>query len=1517
MKRIKHVSLQFVLIKTVILLFFIPAFSFSETNPLPVNESPETFLELDRDSENVDFFLSGSWKINLTGSTGAGWSSSDGIDTDLYYPGISPGIAFSQSPDFTALILLQQQYLFEAAFTSDFNDSTFRLGYIGLEDEILQSLSAGNMGINLGKDVESSEYFYIPGGGSSSFGIFSRLAGPSSSHELLFRFDPASDVKKVYIGSDSVSEITLSIDEYIRGTYFLIGTLPAAPEFYRETESSSSSAYEFNGRYYLRLEPEDFSYSPSSGFLMLTEQADGAVLMRSEGASTLIYDPGIDSDFELKSLYDLAASIPEEKWKTRCYLAESPDNLPSAAEINFDILDHSGLVKLGNEIFDSDTYNAGAYGGKQLVFIIREETTGYTVDNAVEGSIRIYINGLETTAWEETDGVISFNSPPGINDRIEINYRQNSGTGGSGDLLFASANRFMFTDHITSHLNGGIRWSLADGYARIGEETSSYGGLSAGFSFEKPGISFRLEGGLKIWTPNSAGNLLLKSMSGDDYVIAVNRKNIFPGSISSNLQAEAGINISGRGELIYREYRIPAGISDFVLLEYDADIDSSMIFRPSDSTAADRYPAGPYTASAESDGISGEVLVMDYDLAGPDSWASVQIPVSSGSRNIDLSKSKAVSFLMKYDGTVDDIEILMEAGSLSEDLDGDGRLDAETGILSEGFVFNDPNTEAGTLVGGDRLKGNNALLDSEDFNGSGFADAEKPDAVVAAATDSSLPFYSAAFSRPESEWKRVRIFLDKSIDSLDPGRLSNCEFIRFSVINKSTGQRTGRILFNDIRFESAGMTAVDNASFQPPRYSEISESLIPSGEQPSAAIESPTLRGSETNSMLRVEWDSDWQLYSWFSPLAADQYSKSVFHFYCPEIVPAGSDSPSLTFALTDADGNGRTASIPVSSGGSWQKVEITDNSVFVNGSEAAGAVLSGNLQSGNINKITLGITGASSGIVYIDEIYLTDPSLTKNAGVSAVLDLSSDKAILKAGEFEIIGPGSFSNSASLNDEGFDYSTAVSTTITGIDTDVELALQHTESSDLISASHALEIPLIGDFLSLSDIFSADSVSGGDFYKDNGLSLITALVSGRLAGFSSLYSGGQLTRNWTSAIDVNTEKIKISADADFLLTDYPSEPAWYDYFAGWWYSTALAGNFSSADPEQRRVKYALAPSLDTKPAGFSLKAEFQSDIAADAKVSETAEAEISVPFVFETDGNQVKTGLTLTRTGVFVSDSRSDNFLTDTSEMFNTFRQQELLYKSVPVYELFAPDLPAEFFDSCSGAGIDAAKLINSARIDFSRSYSSRISDLLLPYSFELGFERLTEKDYLDLEDTLSFDYLVRTAAINLFGRAGAYSFFDFYFSDELNWSVEAEYSDLLSSSITQKYTVNTGLSVFGHNDEIFSSDLSFYIPVNTDEESYIKAELIYLWNAFPATPFDIPLITDENSLMQLYTHEEKISFDIENSFSVEFKHTTSFIIPQRLTLSAFALTGLQFLSADDNKSILGGISIGISGSLMY
>ena len=358
MKRIIYIHL-------ILLLFNATSLIHSETIPLPEEESSPVFINASEEDDDVQLFLVGNWEINLIAGFGFGWNKKNGFNPELCYPGVSSGVSLSQNADITISLLILNKILFKAAFTDDFEDSSFMIGYRGSKDEFIKEVNAGNMGLNFTEDTIMTKYFDVSGGGHSSFGIYSLMSGPFSDHQLLFRFDPQGLLTKLYIGKDYLMEYEIEPGNYIRGQLFYIPRLPDDVEFYFECNKETADIKDDkNERFFRKAGVKDYSYSNLDGRLLLNDPAKGAVLVNSPttnwdsvsqdsktidtgaGELLVIYDPGIFSEFEAASAYNLNTALPEDSYKTRVFLANSAELANSGIEITIDTIPDKGIVIL-------------------------------------------------------------------------------------------------------------------------------------------------------------------------------------------------------------------------------------------------------------------------------------------------------------------------------------------------------------------------------------------------------------------------------------------------------------------------------------------------------------------------------------------------------------------------------------------------------------------------------------------------------------------------------------------------------------------------------------------------------------------------------------------------------------------------------------------------------------------------------------------------------------------------------------------------------------------------------------------------------------------------------------------------------------------------------------------------------------------------------------------------------------------------------------------------------------------
>jgi hypothetical protein len=107
-----------------------------------------------------------------------------------------------------------------------------------------------------------------------------------------------------------------------------------------------------------------------------------------------------------------------------------------------------------------------------------------------------------------------------------------------------------------------------------------------------------------------------------------------------------------------------------------------------------------------------EVLVLSFDFSPSESWESLVYSISKVGR--DYSERSSLELWIKGDGQGE--RLWFDLGVVSEDVDGDGRLDTED---KNGDGKLNPGEDIGIDLGGERIGSGNGKLDTEDLDGDG------------------------------------------------------------------------------------------------------------------------------------------------------------------------------------------------------------------------------------------------------------------------------------------------------------------------------------------------------------------------------------------------------------------------------------------------------------------------------------------------------------------------------------------------------------------------------------------------------------------------------------------------------------------------------------------------------------------------------------------------------------------------------------------------------------------------------
>ncbi len=267
------------------LILVLTAFrGFSENSaPLPSEEAPTSIFSSKIGDSDVDLYLSGYWKINLTGGLGFSWDSTGSGIEATPFPGFSSTPVFSQEPDITLSLWLQNQYFFELSFIDDYALNTFLFGYNAAhENDFLQKVRIGNTDIGSG----SYSLLNIPAAGADSLGAMAEFKGPNSQHEAVVRFDPAEKMEKSFKGSYEILKTRLPLQAWVKGSFFILPD-KGVENLHVYIEDTSGPYTDSNLLHYRLATDDDAVISAEEGYVFFKEPQDTniAVYYTKNGAS--------------------------------------------------------------------------------------------------------------------------------------------------------------------------------------------------------------------------------------------------------------------------------------------------------------------------------------------------------------------------------------------------------------------------------------------------------------------------------------------------------------------------------------------------------------------------------------------------------------------------------------------------------------------------------------------------------------------------------------------------------------------------------------------------------------------------------------------------------------------------------------------------------------------------------------------------------------------------------------------------------------------------------------------------------------------------------------------------------------------------------------------------------------------------------------------------------------------------------------------------------------------------------
>ena len=643
-------------------------------------------------------------------------------------------------------------------------------------------------------------------------------------------------------------------------------------------------------------------------------------------------------------------------------------------------------------------------------------------------------------------------------------------------------------------------------------------------------------------------------------------------------------------------------------------------------------------------------------------------------------------------------------------------------------------------------------------------------------------------------------------------------------------------------------------------------------------------------------------------------------------------------------------------------RVSLDDRKVYRNGSEVPGSnvIIDSGYQSLGTFSVVLTDDDADTGVLYLDELHLTDP--VGSLGVAATLDLelSLPGELVSWGGHPVVHDLTFRESAAYASKGFStlYGTpagaqsfsSVSELDFGLslaDVSIDFTVAATDSLITLGGGHGITLPNVAFPVVFSDSFSLrNRETGTELQRKNTFSLrappLLQLDLQTQAG--SLED--TLSQSWDADLRITPNPVTLQnsltvsgAMSGFSL---PVE----GYFPNWIYGYTLLAPWQDGTEVERRADLILDWGVNTSPVGVETlwSHGFHSyDLSAPAStLNSSAVMELALPILWQDEGItlfSVKPGYRRNLEIVSLETGLGD-YASDFSRSFQRIYSQRYLYGQIPYAELYSLEAEQRFLDL--SADLEEATYSAEAYLQLSRRFSSRIRDLFLPSFLELGLQKqfVKDEDLTDLFNT--YNLKAQSTALNLFGDYGAYPLFPFYRTDEFSTALSLSL-DVDGQTVTNKnarpvlgMTLDHYLSFEGEADNALTIENRFNLEYDKAVEATLLAKygtkvtwgdtvkFLYTWYRYPETGVKLPLLPAKVGEQGYWSHLESLELEMkgpteESSFhplNVIVSHESSIVLPDHGTISAEISAGFDVEKTEAHErywrfGLRGGIAVQI------
>lgn len=1350
--------------------------------------------------------------------------------------------------------------------------------------------------------------------------------------------------------------------------------------------------------------PYDFSFGADPYGAGTYLGLDLSTLSLSLGGdqALLLHEPGAFNPFEIANRYDIADLASAEDLETEFVrkgeyadidvpgqIIATNDDQTLLSVINADRgpRHHSNRYPFAEdfpELYGPDPTDKPGYTDFQILATGLTPVNQLTIDgNVVPGSVTVLRNGVEDPSFEVNyeSGVLTSPAPVYPSDVIEVVYRV-YGSGGGGDLLLATGNRIELGPQTNLSLALGSRWNVVRGNYSV-SPTDHPGSVtaSAALDHETDYFSGYLDGAVQLSVPDTTGYLRLLGMEQKETEIPAADGNMFPAaapgtanpgdpaSAGSDPTAtwDSGLDDATRGRLFYRDYYDEGAFGGRVLRDYDWNVPGDQSYP---YAAGSRI--GPYPATAEDDGIDGQVMVLDFDIDGGagEDWVGAHLRMPDFADR-DFSEITEISFswrTLDIDGTEDDIEVYLQIGSLAEDLDGDGDLDRGESTLSPAFDFDDAN--AGFTLNAGRPPPGEDYRMSEDGNRNGVLDTETAE-LVHTLSDGVASDLVTVGGRPDDEWRRLSFDLDAAARR----KIAATRAVRVVVKSASGGSVSGRALFSKLTLR--GSTFQTEATGGTVRATEVPDTGAPrklTDEHDEVAdVFHADDRGNQR--VLRVEWSgfggSDaWTLSDYVTPVPARQYEVLAFYARVGNMqqdggpdTDVGDGALRVTLSGTNPDGGSERlrAVVPVDEddadqgsawrSGRWRKVELDTaaGKVYVDGDEVGS--LEGRPSGGATDLSFLELefvegTDAAEGTIYIDEVHWAETRISVSGASRLALTYEYPDTIVQAGEVEVLSNVQVSQDTSVRTGGFATDSEVADGVgsfytrtglagdllyTRLETDLQVSVQNDRTS--MAGGHSLRVPAADAPVVFTESFrrsyNAPFVS---LYRSNGLLFTLPLDTRLRLDSAATLREENLDQSWD--LDASTDpgenwELGLTTGLGHSAAGY--DPGSASYPESWVLGYELLAPYSTGAAPTREGTASISVLRSPIPVGTELDVEAAYENRSSTEREQTNEAAVSVaiPLSFARDTPRAWTitpsyGRSFERT---LTAASAASYGDDLGVYGSAFAGQQYLATATPVAELFQSAGHIGF--AGRSAGEPFARYTPRLGLSLERSFGSRLRDLVLPAAADLGIERAFTREEEAVTELQRFTASYTATAVNLFGRVGAYPTFDIYRTDEFSTSLSGGVERRFPAEETAvNGEVSSLVALFGEQENEFQLENRAAGTIDRDTRSLsVESEARYVRQRPAERLFGLERLVEDRPPYYRHTERAAVLYDApggedgERSYSLTLGHETRLVFPEHGFIRLYADLGFGLqpavIDGEEVNVVLLGMQGGIEGRIEF